>query len=277
MMQSGTIGENIGQFRPRGGFPTQSELVTSRSVSKFDYAIRPPTNICRSRLPEWQGTLAWVLASPGIGYGCTFAEYLLQIEPGGGSAQPEPEAGVEGFLYVLGGTLQLSASQAGPQRLDAGGYAFLPPDVPWSAHNAGGEPLLCLWVRKAYQPFKELKPAFIVGKEQDLPAHLVTGEVGWATKYLLPPDDLAYDMAMSIMEFPSGGVHSYIETHAEEHGLYMLQGQGVYYLGAEWHEVIEGDFIWMRSYCPQSYYAGGKVGTRYLIYKNANRQILLKP
>ena len=40
----------------------------------------------RSALPGWENAIAWVLASPAIGYGCAFAEYLLHVEPGGGAA-----------------------------------------------------------------------------------------------------------------------------------------------------------------------------------------------
>ena len=267
--------DNIGQFRPRGGFPAQSELVFSRSVSRFDYAIRPPVNMCRSALPGWEKAIVWVLASPAIGYGCAFAEYLMHVEPGGGADEPEPEAGVEGFVYVLEGELALQA-QASPHRLTAGQYAYLPPDFGWGVRNLAGGLLRFLWVRKAYQPYKDLQPKFLLGDERAIPTRSITGEAGWAAKYLLPDGDMAYDLAMSISEFPSGGVHAYVETHPEEHGLYMLQGQGVYFLGSEWHEVAEGDFIWMRAYCPQSFYAGGAAPTRYLNYKNANRQILLK-
>lgn len=265
----------IGQFRPAGGYPTQRELVFSRSVSRFDYAIRPPTNMCRSLLPEWQGALSWILASPEIGYGCNFAEYLLQLEPGGGSQNPEVESGVESFLYVLQGALTVRAG-AQSTVLNPGGFAFLPPDVAWSAQNQGDAADRFLWVRKAYQPFGDHKPALIFGEEKDVSPYLITGKPGWGAKSLLPGNDPAYDMAMSIVIFPPGGVHAYVETHPEEHGLYMLQGQGVYFLGSDWHEVTAGDFIWMRPYCPQSYYAGGEEETRYLFYKNANRQVVLQ-
>ncbi len=270
-----TEDHGIGQFRPSGGYPSQRELVFSRSISRFDYAIRPPTNMCRSVLPEWQGSLCWILASPEIGFGCGFAEYLIQLEPGGGSQQPEAESGVESFLYTLQGSLSLQVGGRN-EALASGAYAYLPPGSDWSVKNQGEQTTRFLWVRKLYQPYQALKPALLIGNEKDVAPYLITGKPGWGAKSLLPSADLAYDMAMSIVIFPPGGVHAYVETHPEEHGLYLLQGQGVYFLGSEWHEVIEGDFIWMRPYCPQSFYAGGDVETRYLFYKNANRQLKLQ-
>jgi len=55
----------------------------------------------------------------------------------------------------------------------------------------------------------------------------------------------------------------------------MLQGKGVYLLNQEWYEVQAGDFIWMRAFCPQAFYAAGPISARYLLYKNVNRQLPL--
>jgi hypothetical protein len=54
-----------------------------------------------------------------------------------------------------------------------------------------------------------------------------------------------------------------------QHGLYMLQGQGIYLLGTEdWHECWTGDFIWMGSFCPQFFIATGWEEAQYLRFKN---------
>jgi (S)-ureidoglycine aminohydrolase len=60
-----------------------------------------------------------------------------------------------------------------------------------------------------------------------------------------------------------------------EHGLYFLQGKGIYFLGDDWMEVQADDFIWMGPYCPQSFYATGPAPARYLYYKNVNREIVI--
>jgi (S)-ureidoglycine aminohydrolase len=60
-----------------------------------------------------------------------------------------------------------------------------------------------------------------------------------------------------------------------EHGLFFLEGKGVYFLDDEWMEVQAGDFIWMAPFCPQTFYATGDVPARYIYYKNVNREIAL--
>jgi (S)-ureidoglycine aminohydrolase len=91
----------------------------------------------------------------------------------------------------------------------------------------------------------------------------------------LIPDDFAFDMAMNIFTFDPGFGLPVVETHVMEHGLYFLQGKGVYFLDGEWMEVERDDFIWMGPYCPQSFYATGPTPSRYLYYKNVNREIPL--
>jgi (S)-ureidoglycine aminohydrolase len=93
----------------------------------------------------------------------------------------------------------------------------------------------------------------------------------------LLPDDLVFDLAMNIFTFPPGFALPVTETHVMEHGLYMLEGQGLYYLGRDWHEVNAGDFIWMGPYCPQSFYATSSDPSRYIYYKNVNRDVELAP
>ena len=40
-------------------------------------------------------------------------------------------------------------------------------------------------------------------------------------------------------------------------------------------EVQEGDFMWLRAFCPQACYAGGPGRFRYLLYKDVNRHAKL--
>ena len=60
-----------------------------------------------------------------------------------------------------------------------------------------------------------------------------------------------------------------------EHGLFVLEGKGVYRLNGDWVEVEAGDFMWLRAFCPQACYAGGPGPFRYLLYKDVNRQVRL--
>ena len=64
-------------------------------------------------------------------------------------------------------------------------------------------------------------------------------------------------MHVNIVTFQPGAVIPFAETHVMEHGLYVLQGKAVYRLNEDWVEVQEGDFMWLRAFCPQACYAGG--------------------
>ena len=65
-----------------------------------------------------------------------------------------------------------------------------------------------------------------------------------------------------------------VETHIMEHGMLMIQGQGIYRLGDDWHPIQDGDAVWMGPYCPQWFVATGKTPARYIYYKNVNRDPL---
>ena len=105
-----------------------------------------------------------------------------------------------------------------------------------------------------------------------VPANVYLGDEGALLQTLIP-DELPYDMAMNIFTFSTGHSLPVVETHVMEHGLWFLQGKGLYYLDDTWMEVEQDDFIWMGPYVPQSFYATGPVASKYLYYKNVNREI----
>lgn len=80
---------------------------------------------------------------------------------------------------------------------------------------------------------------------------------------------------MNVMWFAPGTFFPAIETHVMEHGLFMLEGQGLYLLDDEWHEIWADDFIWMGPFCPQQFYPSGPEEACYLLYKDMNRDIPL--
>ena len=97
----------------------------------------------------------------------------------------------------------------------------------------------------------------------------------WPDRRFVDPADLRRDMSVTIVTFEPGAVIPFAETHVMEHGLYVLQGKAVYRLNEDWVEVQEGDFMWLRAFCPQACYAGGPGRFRYLLYKDVNRHMKL--
>jgi (S)-ureidoglycine aminohydrolase len=246
----------------------QKGLVGSRAVVERNYAILPPQGIPESVLPEWNGTAARVLAAPAMG--ARFAMYVLDLAPGGGCAHALPED-VEAFFYVISGECKLDLGGR-PHALGAGRFAYLHPGARFKLAATAASRLI--WLKKVYEALDSHRPADVLGDEAQVKGEPFMGVQELLLKTLLPAD-LVYDMAMNIFTFPPGYSLPVTETHFMEHGLYLLEGQGVYYLGARWYEVEAGDFIWMGPYVPQSFFATGSTPARYIYYKNVNRDVAL--
>ncbi|PPR80656.1 hypothetical protein GOBAR_AA40061 [Gossypium barbadense] len=53
------------------------------------------------------------------------------------------------------------------------------------------------------------------------------------------------------MDFQPGEFLNVKEVHYNQHGLLLLEGQGIYRLGDSWYPVQAGDVIWMAPFVPQ--------------------------
>lgn len=265
-------------YAAAGGLPAQTELLTGRAVVTEAYTVIPRgvlRDIVTSVLPEWTNTRTWILNRPVAGGATTFAQYLVEVAPGGGSTSPEPQPTVESFVFVLEGALTVRL-HGDNKVLTPGGFAYLPPGAPWSAFNESAEPVKFQWIRKAYQPLTGHTPQPVFGNETEIePAPMPGTDNKWRTTRMIPVDDVAYDMHVNVVTFEPGAVIPFAETHVMEHGLYVLEGKAVYRLNQDWVEVEEGDYMSLRAFCPQACYAGGPANFRYLLYKDVNRQILL--
>lgn len=267
---------------PRGGLPPQSQLLTGRAVFTDAYAVIPRgvlSDIVASYLPFWRKARAWVLARPLSGFAETFAQYIVELEPGGGSDRPEPDSGAEGALFVLEGALTVTLA-GGERVLEPGGFAFIPPDSRWTVANEGDGPVRFHWIRKAYEAVDGIDPPepLFADETEIAPTPMPDTDGRWATTRFVDPDDMRHDMHVTIVTLQPGAVIPFLETHVMEHGLYVLEGKGVYRLNRDWVEVEAGDFMWLRAFCPQACYAGGPGPFRYLLYKNVNRHMpLLAP
>jgi (S)-ureidoglycine aminohydrolase len=240
----------------------------NRTMVTPHYAVMPPEGILESRLPGWRDTLVRFHTSPSMGAG--FAQALLEIAPGGGTTRPVGD-GLEHFFYVLSGVVEIVLGGEA-MRLDAQGYAYLPADMPFSLQSASGA-ARAIWIKRPYEKVGGIAvPAPLFG-HRDLVERRLKHTEGRAWQHLLPDEDLGFDMAVNILSFAPGTYFPFVETHIMEHGLYMLQGQGLYLLGRDWHECWTGDFIWMGSYVPQQFYCTGWEEASYLLYKNINRDV----
>lgn len=266
-------------FSKFGGHPPQSDLLTDRAIVTEAYTVIPKgvlRDIVTSVFPEWTNTRAWVLNRPVAGGATTFSQAIVEVAPGGGATKPEPQAQVQGFIFVLTGQLTLAIEGTEHVLVD-GGFAYLPAGATWSARNDGTEITSFHWLRKRYEVLAGVAaPGPVVGNERDIEPGPMPGTDGkWRTTRMLDPNDVAFDFGVNIVTFEPGASIPFAETHVMEHGLYVLEGKGVYRMNGDWVEVEAGDYMSLRAFCPQACYAGGPDNFRYLLYKDQNRQIAL--
>jgi len=245
------------------------QLLHSRTRVRPRYALMPMEGFPTSRIPAWENAEVRVLASPALG--AKFVQYRVDLQTGGGTKHSADNI-VESLIYVLRGSIDLKIDQSNSPLFD-GGFAFIPRAASYSLEAKTPTELLLL--RKVFESAPGIAtPKAIVGSASQIKAEPYLGNEH-AKLQLLIPDDLQYDMAMNIFAFDPGHCLPYVETHVMEHGLYFLQGKGVYFLDGEWMETQTDDFIWMGPYCPQSFYATGNEPAKYIYYKNVNREIAL--
>lgn len=240
----------------------------NRTMVTPHYAVMPPEGILESRLPGFAKTKIRFHTSPAMG--ANFAQALLEIEPGGGTPAPLND-GLEHVLYVTEGEAEILADTQA-QRLDAGGFAYVAAGRPYAIRAVDG-PAKAIWIKRPYRAAQGIAPrASFFGHRREVPkVNKHTRGRDWQA--LLGEADMGMDMEVNILSFAPGTYFPFVETHVMQHGLYMLEGQGLYLLGREWHECWAGDFIWMGAYVPQQFYATGWGETAYLLYKDVNRDV----
>lgn len=265
---------------PMGGLPPQTTLLTGRAIFTDAYAVIPKgcfSDIVTSFLPGWEKTRLWLIARPMSGFSETFSQYVMEVQPGGGTEAPDAEAGAEHILFVTHGLVALTINGASYE-MGSGGYAYIPPATPWSLRAEGAEPARFHWIRKLYEPAPGLDapPPFLTNEAEIPPRPMPDTNGAWATTRFVDPADLRHDCHVNIVTFQPGGLIPFEETHVMEHGLYVLEGRAVYKLNQDWVEVEAGDFMWLRAFCPQACYAAGPGPFRYLLYKDVNRHARLR-
>jgi (S)-ureidoglycine aminohydrolase len=267
-------------YAPKGGLPSQNDMLTGAAIFTDAYAVIPKgvmTDIVTSNLPFWDKTRAWIIARPMSGFAETFAQYIVEVSPGGGSTQPEPDANAEAVLFVVSGEIELELDGS-KHEMEEGGYAFIPPRAKWSVKNTSDATATFHWVRKSYEAVDGigLPEAFVTNDKDETPVAMPDTKGAWSTTRFADPEDMRHDMHVNIVTFKPGGIIPFMETHVMEHGLYVLQGKAAYKLNNDWVEVEAGDFMWLRAFCPQACYAAGTEDFRYLLYKDVNRHPKLK-
>lgn len=232
------------------------------------HALITPYNHVNSSVPGISGATAIVLINPAMG--ARFAQTLVTFQAGGRAEFAASE--VETFGYVLGGEVSM-VLDGKRQRGRSGGYFFAPAGhaAELSAPKAGTRVML---FQKTYVPLANVTPpAPMLGDSNKVKGTPFLGDPA-ANLQVLLPDIPSFDLAVNVFAYQPGGHLPFVEVHVMEHGLVMLDGEGVYRLEDDWYPVRQGDVIWMAPYCAQWFVAMGKQPARYLYYKDVNRAAL---
>ena len=244
-------------------------LLESRAViQKGDFALIPHDGLVQNVVPGFENVNISILSTPAIG--ASFTDYIVEFLAGGKNERGFGGEGVQTFVYVISGKLNVSDGEE-TYELTEGGYAYFPVNETMYFENAQSEMTEAFLYKRAYEEIEGHEAHRVVGNKKDLTPIEYEGMSDVLLWDFLPTDDLGFDMNMHILEFQPGASHGYIETHYQEHGAYLLSGKGMYNLDNNWYPVEKGDYIFMGRYVQQAAYGIGHEPLSYVYSKDANR------
>lgn len=253
------------------GYP--QDLLSNRSVVKADFAIITPQGRVINTVPGIVDAKMTILCSPKIGAG-----FVQLIGTLGATAHTDYPYGAkeheEAFIYVLDGEVELEVDVAGEKRvLSQGGYAYSAPGKGIGFKNVNGKEGRILLYKQRYIPHpKGLMPWSVFGNINEVAFRDYDGMVNVHVKDFLPVEE-AFDMNMHILSFDPGASHNICETHVQEHGAYIYEGEGMYLLDDTWYTTKKEDFLWMGAFSVQAGYGIGRGPFSYIYSKDCNRDV----
>ncbi|CDZ43017.1 Allantoin catabolism protein [Neorhizobium galegae bv. officinalis] len=200
-----------GYFSQVGGLPPQTQTLSSKAVFTTAYAVIPKTvmsDIVTSVLPHWEKTRAWILSRPLSGFAETFAQYIMEVAPGGGSVMPEPDPRAQAAIFVVEGEGTITYEGQG-RPLRSGSFAYLPTGAQWTFRNDSSAPIRFHWVRKVFKAVEGLDPPPTVFTLEDecVLDWMPDTEEAWGTTRFLDPNDVRHDFHLNIVTFEPGAKH----------------------------------------------------------------------
>ena len=252
------------------GYP--NDILSSRAVIKHgNYAVIPPEGLVNNVVPGFENCNVSIVASPKMG--ASFAQYIVEAKSSIGHTSSPFAAGegMESFLYCISGSGEVNiGGECRP--LSEGAYAYAPAGVGISFNNNSEEPLRLMLYKQRYIPLEGHSSHTIFGNVNEMEYRVYDDMENVLIKDLLPTD-LGFDMNFHILSFIPGGSHPFIETHVQEHGAYILAGEGAYYLGGEWRMIKKNDFVWFGPFTTQGAYGVGREPFTYVYSKDCNRDV----
>ena len=264
------------------GYP-KGNLVSRAIIKPGVYTVIPPEGRVLNVLPYFEGFSTTILASPK--YGASFVFYVSSLAPGAKTTQAWcKEEGIESFVYFMDeekpGEGKLDVRIGGEKEAEAektlsqGGYAYAPAGAGMSLSNPSSGSIRVLLYKQRYIPLQGHRARAVWGNVNHIEERIYDDMHNVFIQDLLPMD-LGFDMNFHILSFEPAGSHPFIETHVQEHGAYILSGQGVYMLEEDYVQVRKEDFIWFGPFAKQAVYATGRQRLSYIYSKDFNRDVQL--
>lgn len=259
----------MGYLNNNIGYP--KDILESRAIIKRNnYAVIPPNGLVKNVIPGFENCDITIFSTPKLG--ASFVDYLVTMQDGGKNLQGFGGDEIETFVYVIEGNIKASADKA-THTLTTGGYLYCPAGVTMYLENTNaGKPSQLFLYKRRYIPIAGHAAHVVVNNVNQLEAIHYEGMKEVILKDLLPKE-LGFDMNIHILSFEPGASHGYIETHVQEHGAYILSGQGMYNLDNDWMPVKKGDYIFMAAYALQAGYAVGNETFSYIYSKDCHRDV----
>lgn len=254
------------------GYP--KDLLSSRAIIRpGKFAVIPPDGLVNNVIPGFENCQISIVMSPKIG--ASFAQYLVTMNQGGKNTKGFGGDGVETFVYCLSGEVKVKGYREDQwHTLTEGGYFYCPPTDQMCFVNECSESSNLVLYKQRHDDVPGLEPWSVVGNVHDLEKKIYDDMENVTIKDLLPTE-IDFDMNMHILTFSSPGSHPFVETHVQEHGAYILSGEGLYNLDNEWIPVKKGDYIWFGPFVPQAVYSVGREPLSYVYSKDCNRDVKL--
>ena len=247
-----------------------------RNRSSFEpgkYAVITTEGRVINVIPGIQGCALSILASPKLG--ANFVQMVGTVSATGRTTMPYGRAeDIETLIFVMDGEGSLDVTADGQTvSLAAGGYLYSPPGKGLDFASNGDGPVTILLYKQRFTPHPDpavQRPWVVTGSIRDIGESEYDGMENVLVRDLLPVDE-AFDMNFHTLAFLPGGCHPFVETHVQEHGMYIYEGQGLYLLDEQWLPVESGDFIWIAPFCKQACYGTGRGRMEYIYSKDCHR------
>lgn len=257
----------MGYINNNTGYP--KDLLASRAIIKRqNYALIPPDGLVKNIIPGFDNCDITILSTPKLG--ASFVDYLVTMHKDGNNLQGFGGKDLEVFVYVIQGEITAKADQQS-FHLQTGGYLYCPCGVKLYLQNMTQSSRLFLYKRR-YTPLDGHQARIVSNHVINL-ENIHYEKMDNVFVQDLLPKELGFDMNFHILTFQPGASHGYIETHVQEHGAYLLSGEGMYLLDNEWIPVKKDDYIFMGAYALQACYAVGKEPLSYIYSKDCHRDV----